>query len=364
MEVFELLIMYTVLLPGICSAVTTISINSTTQEWYINGKPTYNKNSKMQGLIMNARLIQGVFDDDNNSTVKLWKYPDTGKWDPDRNTNEFISSMLSWKKNGMIAFTVGMQGGSPYCYGNKGWIVSAFYRNGTIKNAWLDRLKRILDKADELGMIPIVQYFYAQQFAKLDQHKIPSAVQAMTEWLVDTGHKGFLVEAYNEKCSDSETLNMSAMIRQIQQVSHDKGHRLLVSTSCSGGGMPKDEVIGASDFILLHGNGQDPSAITKLINKVRSNKVYQNKPTPIVFNEDDHGHFDQTDSNLQAAVRGKASWGLLCCCDSDTSGDYNTGYQCPPVNWGTKGPCLLPGKTPGNGNKEDFFSVLKNMTDL
>jgi hypothetical protein len=44
-------------------------------------------------LLMNSRMIQGIFDDDNPETAELWKYPATGVWDPDRNTDEFCAQM-------------------------------------------------------------------------------------------------------------------------------------------------------------------------------------------------------------------------------------------------------------------------------
>jgi hypothetical protein len=72
------------------------------EDFYINGQPTYTGRSwngcRIEGLLLNARLVQGIFDDSNPQTVSRWNYPDTHKWDPDRNTNEFISAMPEWRK--------------------------------------------------------------------------------------------------------------------------------------------------------------------------------------------------------------------------------------------------------------------------
>ena len=68
--------------------------------------------------------------------------------------------------------------------------------------------------------------------------------------------------------------------------------------------------------------------------KVRAMPSWQVRPTPVVFNEDDHGNLlarSPTGSNLEAAIAANASWGFLCCCDAKVQGDYSTGYQCPPV---------------------------------
>src|SRR5262249_35656078 len=85
--------------------------------FYINGRPTYAGRSfngkKVEGLLMNTRMVQGIFDDLNPETSSRWVYPDTKKWDPDRNTTEFIAAMPEWKQYGVLAFTINLQGGTP-----------------------------------------------------------------------------------------------------------------------------------------------------------------------------------------------------------------------------------------------------------
>jgi hypothetical protein len=61
---------------------------------HINGRPTYEDrtwhNHKIEGLLMNSRMVQGIFDDLNPDTAGRWAYPDTCKWDADRNTREIL----------------------------------------------------------------------------------------------------------------------------------------------------------------------------------------------------------------------------------------------------------------------------------
>ena len=79
------------------------------QAFYINGRPTYEgrvwKGHKIEGLLFNSRMVQGIFDDLNPETTKLWAYPDTGKWDADRNTREFLAAMPEWRRHGLLAIT-------------------------------------------------------------------------------------------------------------------------------------------------------------------------------------------------------------------------------------------------------------------
>eukprot|EP00483_Globobulimina_turgida_P003577 UN03583 len=162
------------LLAVITSGKTTLTIQKT--NFYINDVITYSNcadwTHTTKGLLLNARLIQGVFDDANSSTVDYWAYPDTKKWDPVRNTNEFVGNMSLWNSYGLLSFTVGLQGGGPgKGYPNpQPWIVSAFdFKTGDLNSDFTTRLDQILQKADDLSMAPIVQFFYwgqAERFNK------------------------------------------------------------------------------------------------------------------------------------------------------------------------------------------------------
>ena len=141
-------------------------------EFYINGKPTYAgrewNGHKIQGLLLNARVVQGIFDDRNTNTVAHWAYPDTGKWDAERNTREFIAAMPEWRRHGLLAFTINLQGGMPVSGANsQPWHNSAFEADGTLRADYLARLEQIINRADELGMVVIVGYFYFGQDERL-----------------------------------------------------------------------------------------------------------------------------------------------------------------------------------------------------
>ena len=179
----------------------TVSVAGNT--FLVDGEPTYKgrywKGNKVEGLLLNARLVQGVFDDENPETRVLFKYPDTGVWDADRNTNEFVAAMSVWHEYGLNSFTVNMQGGSPTGYGNKAWRNSGFTEKGELKPAYLDRLTRILNRAEELKMVVILGYFYFGQDQYLeDEQAIVRAVDGLTDWLLDKGYGNVLVEINNE----------------------------------------------------------------------------------------------------------------------------------------------------------------------
>ena len=47
----------------------------------------------MQGLLPNARMVNAIWDDDNAGTRHLWAYPDTGRWNASRHTDEFVQNL-------------------------------------------------------------------------------------------------------------------------------------------------------------------------------------------------------------------------------------------------------------------------------
>src|SRR5678815_1554443 len=96
---------------------TTVSIVG--DAFHVNGRPTYAgrtfRGMKVEGLLLNSRMVQGVFDDRNGQTRGNWNYPD-GPWDPERNTREFVAAMPAWRQAGLVGFTINLQGGSPRGY--------------------------------------------------------------------------------------------------------------------------------------------------------------------------------------------------------------------------------------------------------
>lgn len=214
---------------------TTIAIRG--DEFYINDRPTYEESyyqgMKVQGLLMNARLVQGVFDDLNPDTVSNWAYPDTGKWDPVRNTREFLQAMPSWRAAGLLSFTINIQGGNPRGYSpNQPWVNPGFYPDGSLRPDYTDRLARILGRADELGMVPILGvYYFGQDQVLEDEEAIRRGLRGAVRWVLGRGHKNVLIEVANE-CDNKKYTHdifrpgrVDELIRLARQVGEEAGAR-------------------------------------------------------------------------------------------------------------------------------------------
>ncbi len=329
------------------------------EEFHINGQPTFKgrtwKGHKIQGLLPNSRMVQGTFDDLNPETAAQWAYSDTKKWDAERNVNEFLAAMPEWRKHGLLAITVNFQGGSPYGYSNaQPWENSAFAPDGSLRAPFLGRMERIINRADDLGMAVILGYFYfGQDQRQTDEASVIRAVDSATDWVLKKGWRNVIIEVNNE-CNvtkyDHDILKPDRVHELIERVKgmQVKGRRLLVSTSYGGGAVPRENVVRASDFLLLHGNGvKDPKRITEMVAQTR--KVAGYRPMPIVFNEDDHFDFDKPMNNFVAATEAYASWGFFDYRMKDEG--FDEGYQSVPVNWGIS-----------SERKRGFFKLLKEMT--
>jgi hypothetical protein len=328
-------------------------------QFRINGKPTYAgrewRGNRIEGLLLNSRMVQGGFDDLNPETSSRWAYPDTGRWDPDRNTREFLAAMPEWRRHGLLAFTLNLQGGSPQGYSQaQPWHNSAFTAEGQLRPDFLRRFESILDRADQLGMVVILGFFYFGQDERLSgEAAVLQAVDAATDWILSRRWRHVLLEINNE-CNvryDHAVLRpdrVHELIVRVQERSKAAGNPLLTSTSYGGGTIPKPNVVQTADYLLLHGNGvSDPARIGRMVTETRAVQGY--RPKPILFNEDDHFDFEKPMNNFTAAIAAGASWGYF---DYRMKNEgFDDGYQSVPVNWGIS-----------SERKRAFFRTLADIT--
>ena len=376
---------------------TLISIEG--ERWLINGQATYAgrtyRSWNVEGLLMNSRMTNAVFDDENPVTRGLFAYPDSGEWDADRNTDEFVAMLPAYRAYGLLAVTVNLQGGSPTGYyreqmfrenmaergievdeevvwaglpspTSQPWHNSAFYPDGSLNAAFLDRADRIIAACDRLGMVVILGYFYFGQDERLvDERAVCQAVDDATRWVLESGYGNVLIEINNEanvRRYEHEILQPHRVAELIERAkSHVMpaeagihGRRLLVGTSYGGGRVPDDDVVAVSDYIMVHGNGvTEPARIAGMVAYTRALPSYTDKP--ILFTEDDHFDFDKPENNFLSALSAYASWGYFDPGDATGGrsefGDYRDGYQNVPVNWEIN-----------TGRKRGYFDLLAEVT--
>jgi hypothetical protein len=346
----------------------------------INGTPTLAGRSldgvSLEGLLLNARFVQAIFDDLNPSTRSRWALPDGTAWDAERNTDAFIAQLPAWQRDGLHAFTLNLQGGSPEGYSRgQPWENSTFDPHGNLRPAYMQRLERLLNRADELGFVVILGLFYFGQDSRLkDEEAVIRGTDLAVDWLLERGYSNVLIEIANEcDINDAEAIykigvdgsfsyehpilcapRAHELIERVQQRSSgrvaNRHGRLLVSTSYRGGGVLRENVARVADFILLHGNSiESAAALNEMIQHSRACPGYQGQP--ITINEDDHYEFASDESYFLTALRARVGWGFF---DFRQHGEaFDEGYQSVPVDWGSN-----------SQRKRDFFRAVRKLNGL
>lgn len=306
---------------------TTVNVQDTAV--LINGRPVYadlpGSYPAAHGLLMNARFIQGIFDD-KADPARFARFGHA-VWDAEDNTDRLIAALPAWYAHGLRAFTVGLQGGGP-CFTLDDWSSidnNPFGPDGTILDAaYAGRLDRLIRAADALGMVVIVSFFYASQAPRLrDGRAVRHAVIRAANFLRDGGYTNVIIEVANEY--NLAGFQVHPIIQTTEGIAslidlarHESGGML---TGSSGSGNHANrEVAEASDIILIHGNGTYRQQYYSLVQRVQSWGLNR----PIVCNED-----SPRIGNLRVAFQTGTSWGYYS----------NPTKQEPPADWS-----IMPGQ--------------------
>lgn len=308
--------------------ITVCASNST--HFCIDGVPTHTGQPLVEGLFLNSRMIQGVFEDKNASSAVNWAYPDGTPFSPARQTDELVGNLSAYAACGLDGFTVGLQGGGPLDAFPKDQPneTPGFTVDGVPLPGVLARLTRVLDGAAAAGLVPIVSLFYQGQIERINgDAAVAAGVDAMVDWLVANERVGHvMLEIANEigQGAFPPSLQVDTVALLITRARVRSNNTLLVSASFNGGVVPPDSVLSAATHVTVHCNGEKPADTAAHVRAVRASAAWKAAPKPIFFNE--------CGTNLtvmDAAISAGAGWGLY----SQGQRGYAGGYQTPPTNW-------------------------------
>jgi CubicO group peptidase (beta-lactamase class C family) len=261
--------------------------------WHINGKVTY-RGAKAEGLLLNVRVVNATFEDRN--------HPD---FDPETNADEFIEQIPGYVAHGIRAFTLNLQGGMS---GYEGAVNSAFNADGSLREAYLRRVKRVIEACDTHGAVVILGCYYQRQDQVLkDEQAVGAGVVNVAKWIQAIGRSNIVLEIANEfghsgfnhrvlKSADGQ----AGLIRLAKQTVPG----LLVSTSGLGDGAAHESVARTSDFLLVHFNS---TGLEDIPRRIAALKKYGK---PIVCNEDQKSG-ERGAKAAELCVANGASWGLM-----------------------------------------------------
>lgn len=326
--------------PASRPAVRTV-VDIDGERFRINGRLTYSElpgcPPDLHGLLFNVRAVNATFDDLDHALPKGFlddagnrpqnRFAGYGPWDARANTDRFIAALPSWKSRGVLAVTLGFQGGCSCSRDKQHGVVLAgdnqtpnnnpFGREGApIHPAYLERMKRAIDALDANGMVCILGLFYFGQDQRIstdhDSRAVKRAVDAVVDWVLENDWRNVLIEVNNEATVGGyqHDILLPQRVHELfgrvkQRGTRADGTRLYVSASSTGQTLPPDSWLREADFFLPHGNGLNANEITRLVSAYRSHPLWKAAPRPICFNED-----STSIDNLNAAAASRASWGF------------------------------------------------------
>lgn len=271
--------------------MTTVSIQNI--DWYLNDQITY-KGAPAEGLLMNVRMVNATFEDRNRTD-----------FDPNANTDAFITHIPNYYDHGIRAFTLCLQGGMP---DYEGALNSAYNPDGSLRQDYLDRVARVIRASDESGIAIILGCYYQRQDQVLENaDAIRQGVINTAQWISDQKFTNVMIEVANEYAhrgfSHDIIRDPEGQVELIQLAKQTAPH-LIVTTSGMGSGRTAERIAEVADFIIIHFNNTDIKDVPERI------EALKHIGKPIVCNED-------TKINARGAevaslcVQHQCSWGLM-----------------------------------------------------
>ncbi len=261
--------------------------------WFLNDELTY-PGARAEGLLMNVRMVNAVFEDRNRA-----------EFDPNANTDEFIASISDYVAHGARAFTICLQGGMP---GYEGAVNSAFAPDGSLRESYMQRVRRVIEACDRNGAVVILGCYYQRQDQVLkDEAAVRAGVVNVVKWIVESGFTNVVLEIANEfdhSGFNHRLLKTPEGVVELANLAKRTSPALLVSVSGLGHGRLPDNVAQASDFLLIHFNGTPVNDIPARIAALRK------FGKPIVCNEDEKVGAEGAKA-CELSVANGASWGFM-----------------------------------------------------
>lgn len=262
-------------------------------QWRLNGKVTY-PGAKAEGLMMNARMVNAVFED--------LRRPE---FDPEANTDRFLARLPDYVAHGVRAFTLNLQGGMP---GYEGAVNSTFNPDGTLREQYMARVQRVIAACNRQGAVVILGCYYQRQDQILrDQTAVRAGVVHVAQWIRQNRFGNVVLEIANEfghPGFDHPILRSADGQVELMRLARQTTPGLLVSTSGMGDGALPDSIARAADFLLIHFNGTPLIAIPTRISALKR------FGKPIMCNEDQKTR-EEAAKAAALCVENGASWGLM-----------------------------------------------------
>jgi hypothetical protein len=192
--------------------------------------------------------------------------------------------------------------------GYEGALNSAFNPDGSLRESYLRRVRRVIEACNRQGAAVILGCYYQRQDQVLkDEDAVRTGVVNVANWVRRTGFRNVVIEIANEFNHggfDHRLLSQPEGQVELIRLARKTAPGLLVSTSGVGDGRLPDSVARASDFLLIHFNS---TPVEEIPARIAALKKYGK---PIVCNEDDKTGGVAVRA-AQLSVENGSSWGLM-----------------------------------------------------
>jgi hypothetical protein len=243
---------------------------------------------------MNVRMVNAVFEDATQPG-----------FDADANTGQFVKRIPDYVGHGVLAFTLCLQGGMP---GYEGAVNSAFAPDGSLRDGYLRRVRRVIEACDRHGAVVILGLYYQRQDQVLkDEAAVRAGVANAAEWVRACGFTNVVLEVANEFAHggyDHPVLRTAAGEAELIRLAKAAAPGLLVSTGGMGRGPLPPAVAEAADFLLIHMNNTRAEDLPARVAAMRR------FGKPVVCNEDEKTGAEGAMA-AEACVAAGVSWGLM-----------------------------------------------------
>lgn len=226
---------------------------------------------KVKGSLALVRVAQGLFDDE-------WMRE--RDFDPDANTDGLIDQLDTYKRHGVGGIVVGLQGSNPFYsveangvgrgssadLGEKaGALVSAYRRDGSLKEDWLLRLDRLIEAADKRGLVVCLILFQQDQDEALESTRaIANAASNIARHLIETDARNVIVDvadAWDEPEGRWDHRRfipryVESLIRTVRDEFQHASFSLPIGASSGSGMLYPLSLAQLCDVVLLQGNGR------------------------------------------------------------------------------------------------------------
>jgi hypothetical protein len=289
-----------------CTRPTKTVVSVRGEKWYFNDK-ILNEDSPAEGLLMNVRMVNSVFEERGDKMPSEFK-----GFDAEKNTDEFISGIPEYVASGVNCFTICLQGGAP---GYEGSVNTAYDPDGSLRKEYMDRVTRVIKAADENNAAIILTCFYQRQHSHFSaltgKDAIKTALVNTVNWIKKNKFRNVIFEVSNEyrhggyrNWNDGKWIASTKGQVELMQLAKSVYPELLIGTSGMGDARLVDSLAMTADYITIHFNS---TSLEDYAQKIKDMKRWGK---PVICNEDDKLAAAGASACLLSVING-CGWGFM-----------------------------------------------------